>query len=158
MRPAPASTAPANVIAVNPIAAAVAIMREAEAKPAIFVAPAAEIPVVTQAANPIAASSPAEIAAVDVAPIAFAPRPVAIFTTDAVVAPIAEVAPVETVAVTPTAAPAIIVAAPDVAAEPANDIAAPQYGIGLQLFDPVPEESIAAIPADNDGDSDGRNA
>ena len=42
-------------------------------------------------------------------------------------------------------------APPDVAAELAQDIAAPQYGIGLQLFDTVPDaESPARTEAGDD--------
>lgn len=48
--------------------------------------------------------------------------------------------------------PAVIVAAPEVAAELAEEIAAPQYGIGLQLFEPLPDATTAA--ADVSGNDD----
>lgn len=65
--------------------------------------------------------------------IAIVPEPVA--------EPVAESAaePVATPAVEPAIAPAIVIAPPDVAEELVQDIAAPQYGIGLQLFDTAPE-------------------
>lgn len=47
--------------------------------------------------------------------------------------------PVAAPAVEPAIAPAIVIAPPDVAEELVQDIAAPQYGIGLQLFDTAPE-------------------
>ena len=51
----------------------------------------------------------------------------------------------EPVAVTPD----VIVAAPEVAAELASEIAAPQYGVGLPLFDAQPL-SVESTRADND--------
>lgn len=65
--------------------------------------------------------------------IAIVPEPVA--------EPVAESAaePVAAPAVEPAIAPAIVIAPPDVAEELVQDIAAPQYGIGLQLFDTAPE-------------------
>jgi hypothetical protein len=70
----------------------------------------------------------------------------------AVVAPqadapvVVDTAPGETVE-TAAADAGVTVAPPEVAPELVQDIAAPQYGIGLQLFDAVPE-----APARADGD------
>jgi len=50
----------------------------------------------------------------------------------------------------PAADAAGIVTPPEVAPELAQDIAAPQYGIGLQLFDALPD----ATPQGGDGQSD----
>lgn len=65
--------------------------------------------------------------------VAIVPEPVA--------EPVAESAaePVAAPAVEPAISPDIVIAPPDVAAELVQDIAAPQYGIGLQLFDTAPE-------------------
>ena len=74
-------------------------------------------------------------------------------------APVAEIAAVEPVVAEPAIIPAMVIAPPDVAAELVQDIAAPQYGIGLQLFDTVPDtvpdtvsdaESTAQINAADD--------
>ncbi len=65
--------------------------------------------------------------------VAIVPEPVA----EPVAEPAAE--PVAASAVEPVIAPDIVIAPPDVAAELVQDIAAPQYGIGLQLFDTPPE-------------------
>jgi ribonuclease E len=89
-------------------------------------------------------------------PTAIVPAPVA---AEAVVEPLANIAVIESVAPVATtpaetliAEPAMIVAAPDVAAELVDDIAAPQYGIGLQLFDPLPDAAVVIPAADNDDD------
>jgi len=77
--------------------------------------------------------------------IAIVPEPVA--------EPVAESAaePVAAPAVEPVIAPAIVIAPPDVAEELVQDIAAPQYGIGLQLFDTAPEGA-----PEPDGSDEGR--
>ncbi len=53
-----------------------------------------------------------------------------------------EATPVEVV--TTDAQPAVVEATPDVAPELAREIAAPQYGIGLQLFDTLPDAAPQA--------------
>jgi hypothetical protein len=78
-----------------------------------------------------------------VAPVAVTP---AVVETPAPVAAIVEAIAADTA----EAAPAVIEAEPDVAPELAQDIAAPQYGIGRQLFDATPD----AAPA---SDADRRN-
>lgn len=51
------------------------------------------------------------------------------------------------------AEPAVVVAQPDVAPELAREIAAPQYGIGLQLFDALPETAAQPTEADRRDDA-----
>ena len=120
-----------------PVEAAVVDAAPAEPLAAeTFVVPAVEV-------------APAEVASIEMAPVEMASM------ETAAAEPAVELAS-EPVAV-PVAEPAVIVAAPEVAAELVNDIAAPQYGIGLQLFDPLPDATVA-IPtstaaADDDGDS-----
>ncbi|MFZ5634949.1 MAG: hypothetical protein ACOY82_00005, partial [Pseudomonadota bacterium] len=53
------------------------------------------------------------------------------------------------------AEPAVVVAQPDVAPELAREIAAPQYGIGLQLFDALPDTT--AQPTAQTADADHRD-
>ena len=77
------------------------------------------------------------------------PAPVAIITAEVFAEPIT-MKPV--VVASEVAAPKPEAGTPE--PEVANDIAAPQYGIGLQLFDPQPDAD-AALSADNDDDSSG---
>ncbi|NOT89705.1 MAG: ribonuclease E [Lysobacter sp.] len=119
--------------------------------------------------------APAELAAVETAAIQTDTVETSIAETAPVVphaaeiidAPAAEAVPVAAVpveapvvefvsapAATPVAEPAVIVAAPEVAAELANDIAAPQYGIGLQLFDPLPDATVAVSGTDDASSDD----
>ncbi len=80
---------------------------------------------------------------VETVALAIAPEP----ATDSVAEPVADavLATADTAVVAAPAAetvaaePAIVIAPPDVAAELVEDIAAPQYGIGLPLFDTVPD-------------------
>ncbi|MEQ1511749.1 MAG: ribonuclease E [Lysobacteraceae bacterium] len=126
--------------------------------------PVAAEPVVAAIETPIAhaaavvAPETIETAAVESAPVAppvadtFSPQ----VTEVAPVVAVARVVPVEPVvelAAESAMEPAVIVAAPEVAAELVNDIAAPQYGIGLQLFDPLPDATVAVPAAENDDDS-----
>ncbi len=65
--------------------------------------------------------------------VAIVPEPVAELVAESAAEPVAASA------VEPAISPDIVIAPPDVAAELVQDIAAPQYGIGLQLFDTAPE-------------------
>ena len=112
--------------------------------------PAAEQTVAAYAeAEPTAAEPAAPTALAAIEPAAAEAPPV--------VRPVAEVASIETVAaapaVMPDAEPAaaqdVVVVAPEVAAELAAEIAAPQYGVGLPLFDTLPDAAPAAA-ADDD--------
>ena len=143
------------------------------AEPAAAEQAAAEQAVVEQA---VVEPAPAELAAAETAAIQTAAvdtsvvetAPVVPFAAETVVAPSVEEAPVATIATeapvvafasepaaaateptaaAPVAEPALVVAAPEVAAELVNDIAAPQYGIGLQLFDPLPDAALATSAA-----------
>ncbi|MES2668889.1 MAG: ribonuclease E [Pseudomonadota bacterium] len=84
--------------------------------------------------------------------IAIVPEPAAELVVESAAEPVA--AP----AAEPAIAPAIVIAPPDVAAELVQDIAAPQYGIGLQLFDSVPDAApdaeSTAHPSVDDEDSE----
>lgn len=80
------------------------------------------------------------------------PEPVVAIASDPAPA-VAENAAVDEVLVNE---PAVIVAAPEVATELAEEIAAPQYGIGLQLFEPLPDATTAA--ADVAGNNDDENS
>jgi ribonuclease E len=91
-----------------------------------------------------------EVAAVEVAPVVeVAAIETAAAEIEVVAAPVDAPQSVEAVDIAAADA-AVIVAPPEVAPELAQDIAAPQYGIGLQLFDALPD----ATPQGNDGQAD----
>ncbi len=138
-------TAAAESAVVEPAVMAEPITAQAASEPEVVQPPAVVVavastpqevaqvePVVAVAAEvataDIAAAEVAvvEAATVEVAPVVAANDAIAVIAEDepAVIADIAM-------------EPVIIVAPPEVAAELANDIAAPQYGIGLPLFDSV---------------------
>ncbi len=141
----------------------------AEAEPAIETAPTAQTIAVAEPAaeSPVEESPAAEAAVIQAAvvePTVATPAPVVAVAAETIVAPVFEATPAETVAVesTPestrefasesTAEHAVTFAAPDVAAELVSDIAAPQYGIGLQLFEPLPDATVV-IPTDDGHDN-----
>jgi ribonuclease E len=182
--PAPLSPAPASpaVSATAAVAAAVAAAPAAEApaqkaaeeEPRFFTDPAAEViepvavepVVVAPVANAPAAAETAVIAPVQ--PEVIQPGVTQPAVTQPAVLPPApiEAAAVESVVVEPTVVESVVVepkviepvvVAPEVARPRATEpgIAAPQYGIGLQLFEALPD----AAPQDNEGDTDqARNA
>lgn len=131
-----------------------------EAEPVVETAPTAPTIAV---ADPLAESPIAEAAVILAAVVETAvvePTPVVALAAETIVAPILEATPAETAAAEstldfaeePTKERAVTFTAPEVAAELVSDIAAPQYGIGLQLFEPLPD-ATAVIPANDDHDS-----
>ena len=145
--------------------------------PALVVEHAAEQPAIEQhAVEQHAVEQPAVEQVVETVAAAVAPEPaieavvepvvaqpvaesvVAVAEVVADPAPVAEIAAVEPVVAVPAIEPAIeqaiVIAPPDVAAELVHDIAAPQYGIGLQLFDTVPdaESTVQTDAADDDSE------
>ena len=145
-------------IAVETPRMATPVMTEAE--PVVETAPTAPTIAV---ADPLAESPIADAAVIQAAVVETAvvePTPVVALAAETVEAPVFEAAPSETAAAEstldfaaePTKEQAVTFTAPEVAAELVNDIAAPQYGIGLQLFEPLPH-ATAVIPADDDHDN-----
>ncbi len=125
------------VIEAAPVAIAPApVFEHAVEQPAIE-QHAVEQPAVEQVVETVAAVIvPASVVEPVAEPVAEPVVVVADVVVDA--APVAEIAAVEPVVAERAIVPAIVIAPPDVAAELVQDIAAPQYGIGLQLFDTVP--------------------
>ena len=157
-------------VAVAPVAEVPAAAPADEPAIAAVESAVAELPVAVEA-EPVAAvaavePAPVEAAVAAVEPVAVEPPAVApaLAAAEALIEPAAEPAVVVATAaetVAPVAAePALVVAAPEVAEELVKDIAAPQYGIGLQLFEPLPDATVADVSgtgpaADND---DGQKA
>jgi len=140
---APVAIAPAPVVeqAVEQHAAEQpAVEQVVETVAAVIVPEPAIEPVVEMAAEPVA-ETVAAVAGVVADP-----------------APVEEIAAVEPVvaepAIVPAEVPAIVIAPPDVAAELVHDIAAPQYGIGLPLFDTVPGTEAPAQTGAADDDAE----
>ncbi len=143
--PVVASEVAQDVVAADVIAAEVAAA-EIAASPVAEAAPVAD-PVVETVV--VAAAEPTQAEPARVEPETEAPATTETIVATAVAAEPVEVVPVE--AVSAEALPAVVEATPDVAPELARDIAAPQYGIGLQLFDALPD----AVPkADHDKPED----
>ncbi len=157
MAPAPLRIEAEPVIETVPVERTIAAVEPAAAGLAAVETAAVETSVVEAA--PIVRLPAETIAAplVEKAPFAAA-EPVATIASDPTVTAS------EPTAEAPVAEPAVVVAAPEVAAELANDIAAPQYGIGLQLFDPLPDAAVATSAAtsaaadSNDSDTDSHKA
>ncbi|HEY1137080.1 MAG TPA: ribonuclease E [Xanthomonadaceae bacterium] len=116
----------------EPIVIEPAVVEQSVVEQSVVEQPVVEQPVV---AAPVVEAVTAEPAVSEDAVVA--PTPVESTTVDLSAA--------EPVAVTPD----VIVAAPEVAAELASEIAAPQYGVGLPLFDAQPL-SVESTRADND--------
>jgi ribonuclease E len=151
-------TVPVTIAAVEPVAEHAAV-EHAAVEPAPAESAAVEAAAIQTAA---VEASVVETSVVETAPAAP-------FAVETIVAPFVEETPVAAVVVdpvvelasepaaVPVAEPAVIVAAPEVAAELVNDIAAPQYGIGLQLFDPLPDAAVeiptSTTAADDNGNS-----
>jgi len=131
----------------------------------VVVEPAVVEPVVEQAAleAPVVEAIAVEAAAVETAAVETVPAEAVAVETIAAAPVAVETVAVEAPAVEPAAAtanvveavaetPDVVVAAPDVAAELVSEIAAPQYGVGLPLFDarPVDTRPAADTPSNDE--------
>ncbi len=174
--PSTEPAAPAETVVETPVVPEPAVIEPVVIEPAVIepavIEPAVIEPVVEPVVEQAAAEAPvvetiaAEVAAVEAVAVETAPAETVAVEAPAVETAVVETAaadvaaveavvvqapveaPVETVAPTPD----VIVAAPEVAAELVSEIAAPQYGVGLPLFDaqPVDARPVADTPSNDD--------
>ncbi|MFD0726874.1 ribonuclease E [Lysobacter brunescens] len=170
--PSETPVAPSETVVETPVAPEPVVVPEpAVIEPAVIeptvvestvVEPAVVEPAVEQAAveQTVVEQSAVQATLVETAPAATAAVESVAVEAPVVEVPVAEATVVEAAKVEATAeistesvaaTPDVIVAAPDVAAELVSEIAAPQYGVGLPLFDAQP---VDARPAADTSSSD----